>query len=186
MMLKMDKDTHTYDIDGRRAPSVTQVLADLLPGWQADAWYLQRGTAVHACAAMIARDESFSYDPQIAGQVANIRRFFSEIQPEIIAVELPVCHVRHRYAGTLDLVARIKGQIVVIDWKSSVSHSAPYQLAAYALAYDAQNKIQCGYAVAITTKTYRIHQYDLREYRAGWLALLNAYHIRRKCGISGE
>jgi hypothetical protein len=29
-------------------------------------------------------------------------------------------------------------------------------------------------------------RYDLQQYRAGWLALLGAYNIRRACGIKQQ
>ena len=61
--------THEYRIGGRFVPSVTQVLGDLLPCFQAGEWYLERGRAVHACAAMIAKGIAFDHDEQIDGQV---------------------------------------------------------------------------------------------------------------------
>ena len=43
-----DADRHEYRIAGRVVPSVTHVLGDLIPGWRASDWHLQRGRAVHA------------------------------------------------------------------------------------------------------------------------------------------
>jgi hypothetical protein len=44
--------THTYKINGRSVPSVTQVLGDLLPCYRAGEWYKARGRAVHAAAEL--------------------------------------------------------------------------------------------------------------------------------------
>ncbi len=189
--LNFDADTHTYRLDGKRVPSVTQVLDDLLPGWQAEEWYLQRGTAVHACAPLVARGIEFTHDGQIDGQVAALRRFFREVKPEVIACEERVYSTRHGYAGTLDLVARVNGTVCVIDYKASIPVSVPYQLAAYAVAYGEPPNIiepRRGIAVQlIDDGTYRMSSaYDLREYRARWLALLGAHNIRRECGIIGR
>ena len=76
MTLDFNEAAHQYTLNGHDVPSVTQVLGDVLPGWRADDWYLERGRAVHACAAMIARGEEFDHDSVIAGQVAACRRFF--------------------------------------------------------------------------------------------------------------
>ena len=78
-----DDATHTYAIDGRPVPSVTDVLRDLLPCWQASEWHLQRGRAVHACCAMIARGVDFTHDPQISGQVSAARLWFASRGPRL-------------------------------------------------------------------------------------------------------
>jgi len=189
--LEFDAIDHTYHLDGSPVPSVTQVLGDIIPGWHAEEWYLQRGTAVHACAALVAQGQPFLHDPQIDGQVAAVRRFFREVQPEVIACEERVYSARHRYAGTLDLIAKIAGTLTLIDWKASISKSVPYQLAAYALAYSEpvkQGRIRRGVAVQLKADgTYRMSEtYDLRRYEAGFLAMLGAHNIRRECGIIEE
>lgn len=50
-----DPSTHTYKINDRPVPGVTSVLRDLIPGWSASDWHLNRGRIVHQCAAGIAR-----------------------------------------------------------------------------------------------------------------------------------
>ena len=37
------EESHRYEINGRPVVSVTKILADLIPGWKAADWYLQRG-----------------------------------------------------------------------------------------------------------------------------------------------
>jgi hypothetical protein len=177
---------HEYKINGRVVPSVTQVLADLIPGWMASEWYLQRGTAVHACAAMIARGIPFTHVPEISGQVQAIRRFFREVRPQVIDVELRLYSETYNYAGTCDLIAVLPGnqRRVVLDWKASISKATPYQLAAYGLIYD----LDYGAAVEIRDDgTYGMSEgWNLRRYKQEWLALLTAYNVRRRCGIKRE
>lgn len=50
-----------------------------------------------------------------------------------LASELTVYSHKHRYAGTLDCVARINGKVYVIDFKTSKAHydTASYQISAY-------------------------------------------------------
>jgi len=182
-------DLHEYRINDRIVPSVTQVLGDLIPCWHAVDWYLQRGRAVHACAAMIARGEAFDCNPQIEGQVAAARRFFAEVDPCILAVEQQVFSERYQYAGTLDLAVLWTGGRAILDFKASLSPSVPYQCAAYALALreSLPDQPEAKYCVGVQLNadgTYKMSsKYDLRLYKQGWLALLTAYNIRRQCGV---
>lgn len=190
--LTFDHSRHEYRLDGIRVPSVTQVLGDIVPGWQADPWYLERGTAVHACAAMIARGEDFDHDPQIAGQVKAIRRFFKEVRPVVFAVEKMVHSLRYRYAGTFDLSAMIGHRFLLIDWKASIGPATRWQLAAYYVAYrecaDNKNIPRHGCGVQINADgTYKIGEiYDLKRLENEWLAMRTVYGIREKLKLTKE
>jgi hypothetical protein len=181
-----DPVTHTYTIDGRKVPSVTQVLNDLIPGFKAGEWYLNRGQAVHACAALIAQGVAFDHDPAIDGQVRAVRRFFAEVKPTVIAVEKQVYSERYQYAGTLDLLALVDPRKMVVDFKASESAALPYQLAAYSIALPPEQLTRYGCGVIINEDgTYKMTRvFDLRLYQQGFLALLTAYGIRRKAGIT--
>lgn len=189
-MNTFDATTHTYRIDGVAVPSVTQVLSDLIPGWQASEWYLQRGTAVHACAAMIARGVEFDHDPAIDGQVMACKRFFAEVRPHVIRTEYQVFSQKLGFAGTFDLECSVQDTVCLIDWKASFGAALPYQLAAYSVAYDECGgyPIRHGYGVQLNEDgTYKMScVYDLRNYRNGFLALLSVYKIRRKCKVKEE
>lgn len=180
-----DEEKHTYAINGRAVPNVTGVLSDLLPGFRASSWYLQRGRAVHSCAAMIAKGQMFEHDPRIAGQVAAIRRFHRDVQPEIFAVETQVYSERYQYAGTLDLACRIDGRLMVADYKASVTASTIYQLAAYALACPGQ-EYRYGVGVEIHEDgTYKLSEiWDLKRAKQEWLSLLATYNIRARLGLT--
>jgi hypothetical protein len=191
-MNAFDPTTHTYTIDGNLVPSVTTVLRDVLPGWQASEWHMQRGSAVHACAQMIANGVDFDHDEQIAGHVKAIRQFFIQVSPKVCEVELQVYSKRHGYAGTLDLTAFIGAgkQCHVIDYKATLTDQVPYQAAAYAIAYEEETGavINRGLGVEIRANgTYQLSKvYDLKTYKQGWLALLTTYRIRRQCGVKAE
>jgi hypothetical protein len=192
-MNTFDATTHTYKIEGVAVPSVTQVLSDLIPGWQASEWYLQRGTAVHACCAMIARGVAFDHDPAIDGQVSACRRFFEEVKPYALycTTECRLFSNRYNFGGTLDLVAVIGNDRTIIDWKASFGAALPYQLAAYSIMYHEVFHgcvINRGVGVQLNEDgTYKMSQvYDLRNYKNGFLALLSAYKIRRACKVKEE
>jgi len=181
---------HAYAIDGQDVPSVTEVLGELLPGHQADPYYLQRGQAVHAGAAIIIRGESLAEDPdpRIAGQLEAVRLFQREWKPEPVAVEMRVCSVRHMYAGTLDLVANIKGATAIFDWKASIEAAVRYQLAAYAWAYAETTGAAIprhGYVVQLKEDGNYVVQgpFDMRVLSSKWFAMLTTYRIRLEHGM---
>ena len=185
---EFDEPSHTYRIDGRVVPSVTQVLRDIIPGWSAGEWYLQRGRAVHACAEMIARGQAFENDPAIDGQVAALRRFFREVKPDVLAVECRVHSADLQYGGTYDMLCGVGNKTVLVDYKASLDERVAWQLAGYSQAMLPTADVRYGLGVEITGDgTYRMSAvYDLRRYRQEWLALLTAYRVRRKCGINEE
>ena len=181
--LAYNDDRHEYRLHGKLLPSVTHILGDMMPGWKAGQWYLDRGKAVHAAAAMILRGQAFEHDPVIAGQVAACRRFVREWAPRTLDVEKPVYSERYKYAGTLDAIVECDGVVYILDWKASFSKSLPLQLAAYALANDEMHgtNIRRGIGVQLTEDgTYRTEVFgNIATYKMKWKALLQEWKNRK-------
>ncbi|MFD4699777.1 hypothetical protein [Streptomyces niveus] len=90
------------------------------------------------------------FERQARGDVINLRHvhqdikphvryfdeFLQEIQPEFLHLEETVWSDEHLYAGSFDAIARIDGEVVVLDWKTSkaVYDSVALQLSAYRYA----------------------------------------------------
>ena len=193
-MNTFDPITHIAEINGRRVPTATQVLRDLMPGWQASQWHMERGRAVHAAAAIIASggepeitDVDIDNRAYMEGCVEAVKRFFRELRLVPAHIERTVFCERYQYAGTLDLVALMKGVLCIFDWKASLTPSVPFQLAAYALALDPVSRsLRFGYGVEIRPDgTYSMtERYDLRKYVNGWLAMRTVYGIRARYGVT--
>lgn len=180
-----DPEKHEYRINGRRVAGVTQVLSDLIPGWKASEFFLGKGRAVHACAALVARGIAFEHDPRIAGQVEAVRRFFREIKPTVVEVEQPVYSTRYLYGGTLDIDCEISGIQVIGDYKAALTQATIYQLAAYAQALrEAGRKIDHGVGIELHDDgTYKMSEiWDLKRPAQEWLAMLTTYRIRERLG----
>ena len=186
MSFEFDPIKHIYRLDGKIIPSVTQILNELVPiQYKAGDWYLQRGRAVHAAAAFIARGIDFDFNEQIAGQVAAIRKFFAEVKPDVKFAEERVSSRLYRFAGTLDLYAKIKNRYCLIDYKSSISvEHIGLQLAGYAITFN--REVISGIGVAIKedgtysmTEPIRLHHYE-REF----LALRATYAVRERLGLN--
>ncbi|MEV7425171.1 hypothetical protein [Streptomyces sp. NPDC091212] len=87
------------------------------------------------------------FERQARGDIINVRHihadikphvrwfdeFLQEVQPEFLYLEETVWSDTHQYAGSFDAIARIDGEVAVIDWKTSKSvyDSVALQLAAY-------------------------------------------------------
>lgn len=167
---------HSYELDGQRLPTVTQLIRDGIPKPNLIDWAARsaaeyaadhvdeiarleraaavdliktahrrttsaaatKGTEIHGYAEKLAAGEPVDVPEAAAGYVDAYMAFLDQWQPEVIAVEAPVVNRRWRYAGTLDISARLRHiGAVVIDVKTGGSGVWPetcLQIAAYRAA----------------------------------------------------
>ena len=78
-----------------------------------------RGTDVHKAAEALALGTVPEVEPDIEPYVVQYRRFLEDFSPEFLMAEAPVYNLTHGYAGTLDAIAKIDGQTVVMDMKTT-------------------------------------------------------------------
>lgn len=190
MNLQFDAATHTYTLDGRKVPSVTRILDDVVPGWHADEWYMARGSACHAAYAMLARGvpvDDIEMDDECRGQALQWMLWRNTVRPEFKNIELPVASVRYQYAGTLDFAANmyVNDDLYIGDYKASWSLPAEWQVAAYAIAADEMGiKTKGGLIVEIKADGWKVKEVKNMKRRTNeWLAILTAYRCRREAGI---
>lgn len=69
----------------------------------------RRGTEVHGIAEQLVQGHEVDVPEELRGHVESYVRFLDEVEPQPILVEAVVGSRQWRYAGTLDLVARIDG-----------------------------------------------------------------------------
>lgn len=94
----------------------------------------RRGTEVHGLAEQLAAGVEVEVPDELAGHVESYVRFLDEFEPEPILIESVVASRKWRYCGTLDLVARIRGEVWILDVKTTRSGIFPdvaLQIAAY-------------------------------------------------------
>ncbi|MFJ4768473.1 hypothetical protein ACIP88_05050 [Streptomyces uncialis] len=97
------------------------------------------GSAAHDLFERLARGEEVRdrhVHMDVKHHVRWFREFLDEVQPEFLHLEETVWSDTHLYAGSFDAIARVDGEIVVIDWKTSkaVYDSVALQLSAYRYA----------------------------------------------------
>lgn len=142
--LRFDAPTHTYTLDGKVLPSVTQILKPLYDFSAVPADVLERkrqiGTAVHKAIELDLLDDldPDSLAPEVAPYFAAWVRFKTEFRPESQGGGSEVRVHTASYAGTVDLITGRVGHsdTWVIDYKTSaqVGPVVALQTAAYAHA----------------------------------------------------
>jgi hypothetical protein len=139
-VLAFDATAHSYTLDGRRLPSVTQVLEQLTDFSFVPAATLERsrqlGNAAHR---MIELDVTNTLDVDsltgpLVGYFAQWRAFLAKTGFRVKHCELRLASARYGYAGTLDLLGTFPGDSddTLIDAKSgAVPKTARPQTAGY-------------------------------------------------------
>ena len=145
-MNTFDPATHTYAIDGRPIPSVTQVLA--CAGLSADFHFLDRavldhkrqiGTALHKALHYYLENDldEASLDPEVRGRFGAFEQFCKDTGFKAREAETTIWAMLSGmpYAGTLDVLGVMRSQPYLIDFKCSDGqphYSWAVQTAAYA------------------------------------------------------
>ncbi len=97
----------------------------------------RRGTEVHDLAEQLVAGHRVNAPDELAGHVDAYVKFLNDADPEPVLVEAVVANYTIGYAGTLDLIADIRGERWLLDIKttrSGVYGETAYQLAAYRYA----------------------------------------------------
>ena len=125
-LITFDPDTHTYTLDGKPCPSVTEITRFLhYKAEYADRESRDRaarkGTAIHELTALIDYGEDVEIPPELSGYVQAWQNYKRDYRVEILAIEQMVGnYVAGLYGlcGILDRRARIEDKIGIIDIKT--------------------------------------------------------------------
>lgn len=135
--LEFDADTHTYTHNGRKVPSVTQIINAVIPRrHMADEWYLERGRAVHRAIELMNNDalDWDTLDPRIRPQLEAFLKFQKECNGTVIESEIRLVSTRYRFAGTIDALIQHNCEPVEIcmtDFKACLEPQVELQLGGY-------------------------------------------------------
>lgn len=145
-VLTFDAATHVYQVQGKRVPSVTQILSSLgfnefgfCPPEVMEAARL-RGNDVHKATELLDLNQLdwTTVSDEIAPYLIAYQKFLSEVKPKSIEViEHKVYHKTFGYCGMCDRVYKYPYGLAMVDIKAGteqVTHKL--QTAAYAMAWD--------------------------------------------------
>jgi hypothetical protein len=187
--LTFDATTHTYRFEGRVIPSVTQCLktAGVIDYSMIPQDVLQRaairGTAVHkACELwdLDTLDES-SLDAEVGAYLEGYKAFLRDTGFQPARIEERIFHPQYRYAGTLDRTGTLKGQLVLVDFKTGImldGHRA--QLAAYSMALPMPRRYR-RFGLQLTSEGgYKIHEFPIRDLALDFNVFLGALAVTKQ------
>jgi hypothetical protein len=170
-------------------PRVTEILSP----WINKAWFTDesriRGNMVHHNIANIARG---LWVPNLQdgyqGYIDSFRKWFDATVEEVSLVENRLKDPDHGYAGTPDIICRIKGDSLcsLIDYKTGATHSPTWELqmsAYWRLATCNKYKIGRSFSLRLNPegKMPVIREYlHSEEYFSVFLSALNVHRFLRK------
>ena len=191
--LTFTEDPHGYKLDGAPVPSVTEVIGEAVGHIiRASEWHMNRGRVHHAIYAMIAKGLKFTYDEYSQPWIDGCRKFYSQVNPEIIGIELLTFSAVNQYAGTLDLLCRLNRKLTILDFKNTASATDALQCAGYAITYEenatGKDKVKQVATVEINGDgTYHLGEIvsgaALMKARREFLACRAVYAIKKREGM---
>lgn len=138
MTVTYDDATHSYTVNGKRVPSVTEITGILTAGKYSggnDAVLVQaqrRGTEVHELCEAIdcgIDPEELEIAPELVGYVNAYLSFLRDWSPEWDFLEKIVCC--DEFAGRADRIGKIDGKTVILDIKTTSNMDRISKLALY-------------------------------------------------------
>ena len=196
--LTFDEASHTYRLDGRVVPSVTQVLDPLYDFSRIAPEVLERkrnlGTAVHKAIELDVADDldHASLSEAVLPYFQAWQQFNADFAPRNAQSEVRV-YSKHGYAGTCDLVCEQRDEVWVLDFKTSaeVGAATALQTAAYSQAVketwrpndDLQHLFRRGAVHLKPDGTYKLHTYNDRTDWPTFLACLTLHNWRMNNGL---
>lgn len=190
--LEFDPESHIYRLDGRPIVNVTGVLEEmgLMPQYPSATreFMLSRGSAVHLATALYDQGQLSKLDDRLTGFVEGWKAFLKDSGAKVKLVEHLVCCRTFQYAGTLDRLLELKGQLAVVDLKAGEpAAAAALQTAAYRKALLSQEGIEATRRMAVRVQqdgSYRVSEYEDHAYdERHFLFALSLSHWKRKKGL---
>lgn len=128
--LTFDPEPHRYELDGRRLPSVTEILQGLGLSKDLsflDPFYRERGSATHACIELFFRgaeiDWNFDGVEHVRPRFEKFLRIADGLKP--VVCEEPLASRLFSYAGMPDYAGPFQAHpLAILDWKGDLIEPA--------------------------------------------------------------
>ena len=188
--LDFDEKSHTYKLNGVALPSVTTIMKPLSDNKYSTvrADVLQnaasKGSIVHNAIENYLKFGIEDISEEHKPYYLAFLEFLSDKQPTILVTESKVYHKFLRYAGTVDLICIIDGEVYLIDYKTTavlLEMLTRVQLEAYAKAIESHDFKVDKKAILHLKKdgTYRLEPHDSNDSESwtvfGCLLTVNSY-----------
>ncbi len=118
---------HIYELNDVPIPSVTTIMKPISEfeyGSINESTLnvaASKGTAVHNSIENYIKYQFEDCDPEYLGYFKAFKEWWEINKPELVGSEIRAYHKTMRYAGTIDLLAVIKGKLTLVDFKTTAS-----------------------------------------------------------------
>ena len=118
---------HTYEVDGEKMDSVSEILRFLSKEEYDDInqYHLdnaaERGTAVHKACEALYKYGSVECTPDVEPYVMAFLQFLKDHKCNFTDIERPLADVERGIAGTPDLCGTVDGEEAIVDMKAQAS-----------------------------------------------------------------
>lgn len=115
---------HTYEVDGVKMDSVSEILRFLSREVYSDIDQFRldnaagRGTAVHTACEVLYKYKTVECAPEIEPYVMAFIQFLKDHKCDFTDIERPLADVERRIAGTPDLCGTVDGEDAIVDMKA--------------------------------------------------------------------
>ena len=180
MNLEYNDERHEYKINGEIVPSVTQVLkeAGLIDFSGIPPLVLEnareRGLAVHETLELYDKDDLVMHtlDPVLKNYLHQWELWLKESGFNVLTAEQMVGSEEHMYAGTMDRMGTISGDLTIMDIKTSKPTKSSkknlgLQLAGYVHA-SPKTKIVRRIGLFLTEDSFKEIEYDDKHDHIWW------------------
>ena len=124
MKIQFNEENHQYTVDGKIVPCVSNIMkcvsclyyTDDIPKEIIELACI-KGEQVHKAIEDYLLFDEYEIDDRYLPIFSQFIKWFDTYKPEILKVEYQMCN--GVYAGTCDLICKINGEIVGIDYKTS-------------------------------------------------------------------
>lgn len=185
MSLTFHDITHSYFWNGKRVPSVTEILrgAGVIQTEFSSPQALEKGKVVHEILEFMDKGVLVfeSIDQRLKGYVEGYEKYKQESKIEIFDVERQLYNEDYEFAGTLDRLAFFNKELCIIDIKTG--EPEPWhalQLAAYELAL--KEPVRRFGLYVREEGTYKVKEYTNETDKNVFIGFLNGYRWKVRNG----
>jgi hypothetical protein len=178
-LLNYDDENHEYFILADRAihiPSVSEILKPIMSDFEIPSFYAERGTKVHEATELYDDGKYLPelVDPIVIPYLVAYDNFHQEHDVEYEETEMIVFNDNLFYAGRLDRIWKVDGELCLTDIKTGGKYRwHPLQLVGYDLACKSELNLSSLYLREFEYKWHELG--DVTEAISLFLALVDIY-----------
>lgn len=190
-----DEETHTYTLDGKILPSITQAIS--AAGLVDANWYTAlgrfRGSAVHSATQLhdeddldeSSLDEVYGFEPgELEAYLEQWRKFREDYEFEPTLIEKPLFHHVHLYAGKPDRAGFVKfnGRRTkcVVEIKTGASIGATREQTAAQVNLLEGSATFTRFELRVTQERYKLTEHPLRELGRDFASFLACVNVAKR------